>query len=298
MKWCASTIISLAMFAGVQPAVVVAQPAAAPPNIADEVRGVFALKCAGCHGPDLPKPKGRFGYVLDLRRVAENPEMVIPLRPTESELWVLVQRDEMPPPDSPHGPLTQEQKEIIRAWIAAGAPDASPVAQDSHPSIGSELMSGSEPIDGTSLEFFSADRLLRWLGKFHLLLLHFPIALIVAAGVGEMLSVWQRRPLPSESVRLCLWLAALGAVPTAALGWLYAAAGNGLSSPQLLMAHRWFGTAAAVWMVITAVCAQRDARLGVRSRSVWFLLMFGILITTITAHLGGLLDHGEDFFNY
>jgi mono/diheme cytochrome c family protein len=92
-------------------------------NPAAEVRGVFTAKCAGCHGPDLPKPKGRFGYVLDLRRLATDPEKVIPGRPAESELWALVEHDEMPPPDSPHGPLSPAQKEVIRTWIAAGAPN-------------------------------------------------------------------------------------------------------------------------------------------------------------------------------
>jgi len=39
-------------------------------DLGSEVLVVFALKCAGCHGPNLAKPKGRFGYVLDLARVA------------------------------------------------------------------------------------------------------------------------------------------------------------------------------------------------------------------------------------
>jgi mono/diheme cytochrome c family protein len=92
-------------------------------NLAEEARGVFKAKCAGCHGPDLPKPKAGFGYVLDLARVAANREMVIPGQPAESELWALVEHDEMPPADSPHGPLTAAQKEAIRSWIAAGAPE-------------------------------------------------------------------------------------------------------------------------------------------------------------------------------
>src|SRR6516225_7605261 len=96
------------------------------PAWASQARMVFAARCAGCHGPDLAKPKGRFGYVLDLRRVADNPEMVIPGRPDESELWALVRHGDMPPADSPHGPLTATEKEVIRAWIAAGAPDARP----------------------------------------------------------------------------------------------------------------------------------------------------------------------------
>jgi uncharacterized membrane protein/mono/diheme cytochrome c family protein len=284
--------VSLAAVAGLRPEAASGQAAAPVRDFGGEVRAIFATKCAGCHGPDLAKPKGRFGYVLDLRRVAGNPEMVIPRRPTESELWVLVERDEMPPADSPHGALTQEQKEVIRGWIAAGAQDASPVASDSAPLVQSEL---ALPSPGITI---SAERLLRWLGKFHLLLLHFPIALFFAAGVGEGWSVWRRNPLPSESVRFCLWLAALGAIPTAGLGWLFAASGNGASSPQLLTAHRWLGTSAAVCLLVTALCAERDGRSLTRSRHVWLLLICGCLITALTAHFGGLLSRGEDFLSY
>lgn len=290
--WWLSTVVSFAVFTGLRPGVARAEPAPPVRNIGNEVRGVFAAKCAGCHGPDLTKPRGRFGYVLDLRRVAANPEMVIPSRPDESELWVLVQRDEMPPSDSPQGALTLAQKETIRTWIASGAPDASPVLGP--PSLADE----TERTATAPTEVASVDRLLGWVGKFHLLLLHFPIALVLAAGAGEVWSVWQRRSVPSESVRFCLWLGALVAVPTAGLGWLFAAAGNGVSSPQLLMAHRWLGTTAAVWLVITAVCTERDVRRGARSRSVRLLLMSGVFITALTAHLGGLLAHGEDFFTY
>jgi mono/diheme cytochrome c family protein/uncharacterized membrane protein len=291
-KWWLAAAVSLAVFAGFGAGIAKAQPSPPVRDIGGEVRGVFATRCAGCHGPDLAKPKGRFGYVLDLRRIAANPEMVIPRRPTESELWILVQGDEMPPTDSPQGALTPVQKEVIRAWIAAGAPDASPGALDSPPSV------RSGPTTPAPIEMAPADRFIHWLGKFHLLLLHFPIALVLAAGVGEARSVWQRNPIPSESVRFCLWLGALAAIPTAGLGWLFAAAGNGVGSPQLLTAHRWLGTSAAVWLLIAAVCAERDAHRGVRSRRVRLLLTSGGLITALTAHLGGLLAHGADFFTY
>src|SRR5258707_6924886 len=91
-------------------------------DLASETLSIFSVKCAGCHGPNLPKPRGRFGYVLDLARVAANPEMVVPSSPEESELWELVRRGEMPPDDAPTGSLSEEEKEVIRIWIAAGAP--------------------------------------------------------------------------------------------------------------------------------------------------------------------------------
>src|SRR5437667_121134 len=74
----------------------------------------------------------------------------------------------------------------------------------------------------------STGRLLHWLGKFHVLLLHFPIALVLAGGAGEAWSVWRRNPHPAESVQFCLRLAALAALPTATLGWLFAAGGYGV----------------------------------------------------------------------
>jgi mono/diheme cytochrome c family protein len=282
----------LAALAGLWPAAARAEGPAPARDIGAEVRSVFEAKCAGCHGPHLAKPRGRFGYVLDLRRVAGNPELVIPQRPAESELWELVQRDEMPPADSPAGALTHAQKEIIREWIAAGAPDALPRAAEGEP----EATSGPTAPAATALS--PAARLVRWLGKFHLLLLHFPIALVLAAGFGEAASAWHRNPRPSGAVRFCLGLAALAAVPTAGLGWLFAAAGNGSGSPQLLTAHRWLGTAAAAWLLLAAACAGRDARRKVRSRRFRLLLATGILLTVLAAHFGGLLAHGEDFFVY
>jgi len=102
------------------PAVVVASEG--QQDLASETLGIFSAKCSGCHGPNLPKPRGGFGYVLDLARVAANPEMVVPGTPEESELWELIRRREMPPDNAPTGPLSDEQKEVIRAWIAAGAP--------------------------------------------------------------------------------------------------------------------------------------------------------------------------------
>jgi mono/diheme cytochrome c family protein len=95
-------------------------------DLASAALAVFSAKCADCHGPQLARPEGRFGYVTDLRRVANNPELVVPLAPDESELWEHVRRDEMPPEDAPSGPLSMSEKDVIRAWIAAGAPNVAP----------------------------------------------------------------------------------------------------------------------------------------------------------------------------
>ena len=277
-----ATLVCLAAAVGGDPAA-----AADPPggDLGADVRGVFAARCAGCHGPGLPHPKGRFGYVLDLPRVAANPELVIPARPDESELWVLVDRDEMPPPDSPSGPLTAAEKGVIRAWIAAGSPAAGSTA------------AGPEA-SGPAAVPSPVQRAARWLGKFHLVVLHFPVALVLAAGIGEVLAARRVARVPPPAVRFCLALAAVAVVPTVVFGWLHAGAGIGVGSPGLLTAHRWLGTAAGGWVIGAAICATQDARRGARTWRTQVALAVGALLVVATAHAGGLMAHGDDFFDW
>src|SRR5947208_1760206 len=63
---------------------------------AQKVHDIFEAKCLDCHGPELARPKGKFGYVLDLQHMADNPEYVKRGKPQESELFLLVFKDEMP----------------------------------------------------------------------------------------------------------------------------------------------------------------------------------------------------------
>src|SRR5579859_8085759 len=63
-------------------------------DIAVEVAAVFTARCTHCHGPDLARPRGGFGYILDLKRVAANPQLIVPSAPDKSELWLLVQSGE------------------------------------------------------------------------------------------------------------------------------------------------------------------------------------------------------------
>ncbi len=102
------------------------QPSPSPQMLAGDVYLVFQARCTDCHGADLLQPKGKFGYILDLARVAANPKLVVPGKPLQSELFQTVFHDEMPPPKSKRPPLTAEEKDMVKSWIEAGAPATLP----------------------------------------------------------------------------------------------------------------------------------------------------------------------------
>ena len=269
--------------------VLIASAQAPAGDAAAEVRAVFSTKCAGCHGPALSRPKGRFGYVLDLARVAGNREMVVPGAPDESELWELVRRGDMPPDDSPADPLTPDEKETIRAWIAAGVPVAD----------GSPATTREETFPAEAPKLWPT---LRRLGRLHLVVIHFPIALLLAAAAGEAWSTRGTRSrntdrwTPAREVHFCVVLGAAGAVVSAALGWLHASGGGGVGMPMALELHRWLGTATACWATFTAILSFREDRRGVRSGSFRLALLVAAALVSMTGHFGGILVHGYDFF--
>jgi mono/diheme cytochrome c family protein/uncharacterized membrane protein len=254
-------------------------------ELAAKTLAVFSAKCAACHGPNLAKPKGRFGYVLDLARIAANPEMVVPYAPDESELWQLVSRNEMPPADAPAGPLSEEQKETIRRWIGVGTPAL-------------DLLSETERSPNPAASAPSAKRMvLRLLGPLHLVILHFPIALLIAAATTELRRTLRGAQSPTPEVRFCVMLAGIGAAATACLGWIHAANGYGLSAPKLLFLHRWTGTLAALVAVGAAILSEWDQRRGVRSILFRVCLFLASCLVAIEGHFGGMLVHGDDFLS-
>ncbi|HEY3897586.1 MAG TPA: c-type cytochrome domain-containing protein, partial [Chthoniobacter sp.] len=69
-------------------------------KLAGKVHEIFEAKCLDCHGPELPRPKGKFGYVLDLKRVADNTDYIVRGDPEKSDLFKMVEDDEMPGEDA------------------------------------------------------------------------------------------------------------------------------------------------------------------------------------------------------
>jgi uncharacterized membrane protein len=247
----------------------------------DQVRAIFAAKCAECHGADLARPKGKFGYVLDLARVAGNPKMIVRGDPAHSELYQLVSRNEMPGKDASAPPLTAKEKDIVRRWIETGAPAGT---------------------TDTPAPLTFGRRVVHALGQFHPLTAHFPIALLIVALPAEIIWRRTRKDTWKAAVRFCVGLGAAGAVVTATLGWCEAAFSRYASSSlQVLAWHRWLGTATAVWAILTLVLSELAHREGQprHLRYTFRMTLFvGIVLVSVAGYLGASLIFGVNHFTW
>lgn len=254
-------------------------------GIPEETLGIFQSKCAGCHSPQAKKVFGNFDYILDLKKVVANSEMIVPGKPASSNLWLLVNAGNMPPNDSPTGPLSDQQKQTIQEWVVEGTLPPEPTADSER------IVVNSEPPPPAPMWW----RALVWLGKFHLLLLHFPIALIFTALVVEGISLV--RPLWYSFMisNVCVDGAAMMGLPVVAAGWMHGMS-HGSGTPLLL--HRVLGTLAGVLLVGTALVCQFDGRRGRRSWWARGLIALTAALSAFAAHIGGQMVHGENFLNF
>jgi uncharacterized membrane protein len=131
-----------------------------------------------------------------------------------------------------------------------------------------------------------------FLGRFHVLVLHIPLGIIIALFVFELLARKEKyRHLQSASA--FLWVtAAVSAIVTVALGYMHFAEGSftGPSAAQ----HRTFGTALAI--ILTVVALLRASPYAKNYMPVFFpasVLM--VLLASITGHFGGNLTHGSSY---
>jgi uncharacterized membrane protein len=135
-----------------------------------------------------------------------------------------------------------------------------------------------------------------YIGKFHPLVVHFPIALVLAAAAAELVAIaTPRKAWRTVAVANIRAGAAMGVV-TAITGWLFAASPLVDASPSLEW-HRWVGMAGAAGAIGAALLSWHLHVSSPRSGFVYrFTLFVTALLVAITGHLGGTLVWGAGFF--
>lgn len=131
----------------------------------------------------------------------------------------------------------------------------------------------------------------QFIGRFHLLVVHFPIALILLVPILELAGLNSRFSHLRLAAGFVLGLASVSAVVAAMLGWCLARSG-GYSGPTMTQ-HMWSGISlAAVCWLCWMLRANAD-------RPGWTLpyalaLATAVVLVAWTGYRGGQLSQGED----
>ena len=133
----------------------------------------------------------------------------------------------------------------------------------------------------------------------HVVLIHFPIALFTVGVAFDLAAEWSRRGRSggqafrmAEAAYYNLFVAAVFTVPvviTGILAWQFALEGQRLKG--ILLAHLVFGSVSAV-LILTSWSIHARARRSGRppARARFLVEMAGLVLVSLTGHLGGLLS--------
>lgn len=145
----------------------------------------------------------------------------------------------------------------------------------------------------------TAPRLVAWLGRFHPVVVHFPIALSILAALAAVLGRLRASEPFRHTARIAIHGAAATAIAAILLGWFAAAATPHPGLDAVLAWHRWLGTAAGAGLIAVAVCTELAHRQIDRSPWAWLVVIGSILmalVVGVVGHLGGILIFGPDHF--
>lgn len=133
--------------------------------------------------------------------------------------------------------------------------------------------------------------LIYFFGRFHVLVLHLPIGILLLAVLAEILSRRERYRAFQPAVGF-IWLAgALSAVVTVVLGYMHASEGG--FEGAALDGHRLAGTSLAVVAAMIWVARSRFDGAYAKLWPLGIVLVVGLLF--VTGHFGGNLTHGETY---
>jgi len=138
------------------------------------------------------------------------------------------------------------------------------------------------------------DWILQLLGRFHPLLVHFPIGLLVVAFFMELLTIGGKRKGLREGTNFIVYLGAILAIFTALFGWLLRTQED--YTGDLVDNHQYTGIATAVLAGITVLLLRATLKGRFSNfRAYRFGLVVTVILLTIAGHLGASLTHGEDY---
>lgn len=141
----------------------------------------------------------------------------------------------------------------------------------------------------------SAPALVYFLGRFHPLLIHFPVVLVFLALVFELTRRFRFWNVPSSTIGLLLGLGLAGSLASLGLGFLLYYTGEYAGDTMQL--HLWGGVLLTSSLAASIYLFLSHHRSNDRATYAYYLsfLLLANLILVFTSHQGGSLTHGSEY---
>ena len=140
------------------------------------------------------------------------------------------------------------------------------------------------------------DKTMNWIGIFHPILMHMPIALIYMTVLAEILYFFTKKSIYSCAGEFMIVCAAIFAVPTALTGLAFAYNSDFQGTPAMILWwHGVFGALTMVFAVLTAYIRECYWREGQSIGLYYSFLVILFVLVSITAFLGGEMAWGYPF---
>ncbi|PWJ41854.1 DUF2231 domain-containing protein [Sediminitomix flava] len=136
-----------------------------------------------------------------------------------------------------------------------------------------------------------------FLGRFHPLLVHFPIGFLLLAALFEV-AVW-RKWLSNldEVIKFTLALGAISAIGASVLGLMLSTSGD--YEQQMLDLHQWAGILTSSIAIFAFALKVKPNVFRENTPLIYGLVVFSMIGgLSFTGHLGGNLTHGSDYLTY
>ncbi len=139
------------------------------------------------------------------------------------------------------------------------------------------------------------NEILFFLGRFHPVVLHFPVALLVVLLMAEVITLGSSSRETSVAKWLLLIVGSVTAVTAATFGVFLSWSGG--YDPDLIWWHKWLGIAVAVLTVLAALLKIGYNRLDTSRFRVayWLVLLAAVGVLFPASHYGASITHGATY---
>jgi mono/diheme cytochrome c family protein len=109
-------------------ALILAAPAATsaqqpkPEELAAQAKTILTKYCFECHGKDPAKIKKKLNILDHAALLADKRKLLVPKAPDDSKIIKRIENADEPMPPEGKPQVTEAERKVLRAWIAAGAP--------------------------------------------------------------------------------------------------------------------------------------------------------------------------------